>query len=183
MKPERVLDLSFWTRLQNLSGGGSEDALMRGRLSASRHAAERYELWRRPVSVSLEMLSSSWMGRSHITIGYVKTLRVEAYLLIDTSVELLHSHGPSFALLTPRRASHAPSARCAGGLRCLIRFEGWPYGPSYGPYETFDRMDDRMQLVTLSGLPVEYEEDSDSNSVTLSVTQVQEPTAIYRKVS
>ena len=40
-----------------------------------------------------------------------------------------------------------------------------------------------MQLVTLSGLPVEYEEDSDSNSVTLSVTQVQEPTAIYRKVS
>ena len=112
MKLER--DFAFLSRLQNLSGGGSEDALMRGRLSASRHAAERYESWHRPLSVSWEL---SCRGRSHIAI---KILRVETYLLIDTSVELLHSYGPSFALLTPRRALHAPSARCAGGWEFIV---------------------------------------------------------------
>ena len=49
-----------------------------------------------------------------------QNLGVEVYLLIDTSVELLHSYGPSFALLTPPRASHAPSARCAGGWEFIV---------------------------------------------------------------
>ena len=118
MKPERVLDLSFLSRLQNLSGGGSEDTWIRGRLSASRHAAELYESWHRPVSVSLEMLSCRWIVRSHM-------VKVSYKFYLVSASELVHSHGPSQA-----RSRNAPSCTRSFGTLCRqllvpVRFFGF----------------------------------------------------------